>query len=80
MSWSINLTSNDRAALATAIDGDANCPQELRNLLCQQVAVAPLADGEALVVTSNGHRDSFTCYGDFKVQRTRLVVPTEVKA
>ena len=73
MSWNINVTGTDREAIKAAVNSDQHMPQQLKDLFGFQVdRMKPMADF-GIAVRSSGHHDEHYCYGDFKVERTKLV-------
>ena len=82
MSWSINYTSKDKQSLKATVKVEQYMPDKLKQLLCDQVDVVNVPAPEsragheityAIRVASSGHHDSNYCYGDFKVELTRVV-------
>lgn len=73
MSWNINITGNDKAAIRKTIDGEQHLPQQLKDLFAFQVERMRAQADFGIAVRSTGHQDENYCYGDFKVERTRLV-------
>lgn len=73
MSWSFNITSKDRESLKQSIAKEQYCPQQLRDLLSEQVDRVIVGTDLAINVATTGHHDNHYCYGDFKVQLTRAV-------
>jgi len=73
MSWNVNITGTDKTAIKASVKAEIYLPQQLKDLFAFQVDRMREQEGYGIAVRSTGHQDEHYCYGDFKVERTRLV-------
>lgn len=78
MSWNIDVVSKDKEAIRNAINYEVNMPTQLQALLCAHVdARDPPVEASygtfGIHLKSSGHADKNSCYGDFRVELTRMV-------
>jgi hypothetical protein len=73
MSWNINVTGTDKDAIKASINAEAHLPQQLKDLFASQMDRMKANADFGIAVRSTGSHDEHYCYGDFKVERTRLV-------
>lgn len=78
MSWNIDVVSKDKEAVRNAINDEKNMPEQLRLFLCAHLDSRdpPMQTDYGtfgIHVKSTGHADRNTCFGDFRVELTRIV-------